>query len=144
MVSPIPLKPRSVKAGWTAEQHGLWTRVDDLWKMLQEKDLGAINEAIHPGYTGWVTGEATVHSRKEGLESADPSAPDIVDYKLHPVAVSVFEERTGVAHYRYEATIREGMQLPVVITGRWTEIYVRSAGNEWQLASVSGGPDGER
>lgn len=125
------------------EQRTLWERVDELWRMTQTGNLCPIQQALHPDYTGWVTGQRFVHDRQDGIDSVGPSAPPVTDYKLFPLAVTVFDHLVGVVHYRYEATLQEQEHRATGVAGRWTEVYMKKSG-EWIMVSVSGGPDGER
>lgn len=127
----------------TGEQAGLWAQVVALWDMAVRRDVVAIAKALHPAYSGWVTGTQKPHDIDAALASVGPSSPSIRRYALTPLHVAVFDGIAGVAHYTYEAEVEVGADDMKTITGRWTEMYLRK-NDAWQMVSVSGGPDGQR
>lgn len=128
------------------EQRRLWQQVEQLWELTRESstaapDLTAMRQAIHPAYRGWVDGRQATHDRDAAVRSI-ADAPPVHDYTLEPLGVTVYEGRTGVAHYAYTAQVRDrDTGSLATVRGRWTEVYVKRNGR-WLLASVSGGPDG--
>lgn len=127
----------------TEEQERLWARVNALWRMSVTRDAALVSEALHPDYTGWVTGQARPHGRDAAIASVGPSSPRVLSYELQPLSISVFDGMAGVVHYTYAAEIESGANASRTIAGRWSEMYLRKNG-EWTMISVSGGPDGER
>ncbi len=108
------------------------------------RDMDRIGPALHPDYTGWVTGTEAPHDRKAAVASVGPSSPRLIAYELTPLAVRVFEGRAGVVHYSYVAHVESESDAAKPIGGRWTEVYLRNDAGEWIMIAVSGGPDGER
>lgn len=127
----------------TDEQERLWARVNALWRMSVTRDTALVGEALHPNYTGWVTGQARPHGRDAAIASVGPSSPRILSYELQPLSIAVFDGMAGVVHYNYVAEVESGANLSKTVSGRWSEVYLRHNG-EWIMISVSGGPDGER
>jgi len=127
----------------TSEQAGLWTRVVALWDMAVRRDTHSITAALHPDYSGWVTGTDHPHDVHAAIAAVGPSSPQIRRYDLKPLHVAIFDGVAGVAHYAYEAEVEAGEDHSQTIAGRWTEMYLRKNG-AWQMISVSGGPDGQR
>jgi hypothetical protein len=127
----------------TEEQRKLWSRVEALWKLTITRSTAAARDALHPQYTGWVTGQAHPHDREAAVASVDPSSPRVTGYELRPLAITVFDGIVGVVHYMYSADIDASSNGLKKISGRWTEVYLQRDG-EWLMIAVSGGPDGER
>nr|WP_295470389.1 nuclear transport factor 2 family protein [Mesorhizobium sp.] len=127
----------------TGEQAGLWAQVVALWDMAVRRDVISIANALHPAYSGWVTGNERPHDFQAAMASVGPPSPPIRRYDLTPLHVAVFDGVAGVAHYTYEAEVDSGGDRIQSIAGRWTEMYLRKNG-AWQMVSVSGGPDGQR
>jgi hypothetical protein len=127
----------------TAEQAGLWARVDVLWKLFVAQDTDTVAVALHPNYVGWVTGQPRPHNRDAAIASAGSSSPRVLSYELEPLGIAVFEGMAGVVHYTYVAQIDLDGTASRKVSGRWSEMYLRKNG-EWIMISVSGGPDGER
>lgn len=127
----------------TGEQAELWRQVVALWDMAVRRDVESIAAALHPDYSGWVTGTDHPHDFHAAIAAVGPSSPPIRRYELNPLQIAVFDGVAGVAHYTYEAEVEIGAAHTQSITGRWTEMYLRK-NDAWQMVSVSGGPDGQR
>ena len=124
------------------DRRALWARARGLWEMLLRRDEASIRVAIHPAYSGWVTGQPQPHGRDAALAAAADEAPRLRDFDLDPVGISIADGMAGIVHYRYAATLeRDGKAVSV--SGRWTEIYLCRDGI-WTMIGVSGGPDGQR
>ena len=121
----------------SSEQQGLWNRVEELWRLLQQRDIAAIRSAIHPQYSGWESGSLLPHDRDFALKVAETD-PKIVDFHLFPMHVEVYEGIVGVAHYTFEANVATPKGKAEKVSGRWTEVYVKKDG-AWLMISVSGG-----
>ncbi|ACG72798.1 hypothetical protein AnaeK_1569 [Anaeromyxobacter sp. K] len=123
-------------------QAQLWSRVDALWRLSSTHDVALVRDALHPSYTGWVTGLPGPHDKEAAVAAVGPSSPRVLSYGLTPLGITVFDGIVGVVHYRYTAEVEAGTGSTTV-NGRWTESYLRRNG-EWLMISVSGGPDGQR
>lgn len=128
----------------THEQRELWDRCLKLWELSRSPEAAPVRAALHPAYVGWVTGAEHTHDREAAVASVGPASPRVLDYELMPLAVEVFEGRTGVIHYRYHAQVASENAAAKAISGCWTEVYIRNDVGEWIMIAVSGGPDGER
>lgn len=127
----------------TDEQKELWLRVDALWKISMARETAPLHAGLHPGYTGWVTGQPQPHNREAAIASVGPSSPAVLSYRLQPLSINVFDGVVGVVHYSYVAEVKSEANVSKNVAGRWSEVYIRKNG-EWLMISVSGGPDGER
>lgn len=127
----------------TDEQKELWSRVDALWRISMTRETDPVYAALHPGYTGWVTGQPQPHDREAAVTSVGPSSPAVLNYKLRPLSIKVFDGLVGVVHYSYVAEMESSTNGLKTVAGRWSEVYLRKDG-QWLMISVSGGPDGER
>lgn len=128
----------------TAEARQLWRRVEELWGLSVARDEAGVRAALHPDYTGWVTGQPLPHDRDAAIRSVGPDAPRVLDYRLSPLAVRVFDGTAGVAHYSYAAEVETATGSSQQVAGRWSEVYLRGTDGLWLMVSVSGGPDGQR
>lgn len=126
--------------GLGPEQQELWQKVNELWEESRKRDAVSIRSSLHPKYLGWDMGRDHLHDREEAVRSATGSAPRIIWYQLHPLGVEVFENKVGIVHYCYSANLSAEKSGPLVITGKWTEVYLRQ-GDKWTMISVSGRPD---
>lgn len=126
------------------EQRQLWARCEELWKLSITREAGLVRAALHPNYTGWVTGAERPHDLEAAVASVGPSSPRVVACELTPLAVRVFEGRAGVIHYSYVAEVESERDATKAVGGRWTEVYLRNGAGEWIMIAVSGGPDGQR
>ena len=119
------------------EQQGLWDRVQELWRLLQQRDIAAIKAAIHPQYIGWEAGSLLPHNRDFALKAAETD-PKIVGFHLFPMSVEVYDRIVGVAHYAFEAEVATPKGKSEKVSGRWTEVYLKKD-NVWLMISVQGG-----
>jgi hypothetical protein len=124
----------------TLEQQVLWHHVEELWEMARERRAEAIRSAIHPRYAGWDMSHPEPHDREAAVQSVLGDAPELTDYRLTPLSVEIYEHLVGVVHYRYSATVEQDESTQSQVTGKWTEIYLKEAG-QWILIGVSGRPD---
>jgi hypothetical protein len=119
------------------EQQEVWGRVQELWRLLQRRDIAAIKTAIHPQYIGWEASSLLPHDRDFALKAVQTD-PKIVNFRLFPLSVEVYEGTVGVAHYTFEAEIAAPKGKTEKVSGRWTEVYLKKDGT-WLMISVSGG-----
>jgi hypothetical protein len=119
------------------EQKELWERVEELWRLLQRRDVAAMRAAIHPQYLGWEASSMLPHDRDFALKVAETD-PQIVDFHLFPMHVEVYDRLVGVAHYTFEANVAASKGKTEKVSGRWTEVYLKKD-NVWLMISVHGG-----
>jgi ribosomal protein S18 acetylase RimI-like enzyme len=124
----------------TADERRLWERVTALWAMSARGDDAGIADALHPDYAGWDPSMAAPHDREAAVRSAGAAAPRLLDHTLEPLSVRTYEGTSGVAHYRYAATVDAGGGAVRRVSGCWTEAYALSDGR-WRLVAVGGRPD---
>ena len=122
------------------EQRELWNRVCQLWEQSRGRDRTLIGAAIHPQYVGWDMSADLPHRKEAAIASVVGDAPELRDYKLSPHSIQVYDHVVGVVHYSYEATVQPSGAAPLVVTGKWTEVYLRQ-NNEWVMVAVSGRPN---
>lgn len=124
----------------SGEELTLWSRVIELWKCSMEQDVQTIDKAIHPNYTGWDNNSLVPHDRTYAIDSVTDNSVHLIEYKLHPLGVKVYEHRVGIVNYRYQARVQDRQENVRAIKGRWTEIYLQEEQN-WTLIGVHGGPE---
>jgi hypothetical protein len=125
------------------EEQLLWKRVNDLWALSLTRDPASIRPTLHPLYVGWDMSSPSPHDREFAVNSVVGETPPITHYELQPLSVRVYDNRVGVVHYRYAATVVPKDERPVEVTGGWTEVYLRES-QEWLMIAVSGRPDPQR
>ncbi|WP_186421155.1 nuclear transport factor 2 family protein [Bosea sp. CS1GBMeth4] len=125
------------------EERGLWARVEALWRLAAAQDRAGVVAALHPDFSGWVTGQPEPHDRAAAIASVGPSCPRVLSYELRPLGIAIFDGKVGVAHYTYVAEVESGVNGARTVSGRWSEVYLRQE-EQWAMISVSGGPDGQR
>lgn len=121
----------------TAEERILWNRVIELWKCSLNRDLNSINKAIHPNYIGWDNNSLVPHDRNDVIQSLSDKAVKLIEYKLHPLTISIYDKHVGIVNYRYNANIGDKQNNIRALKGRWTEIYLRK-NDDWILIGVHG------
>ncbi|MDM7998746.1 MAG: DUF4440 domain-containing protein [Dehalococcoidia bacterium] len=121
----------------SAEQQELWDSACNLWRLLQQRDIAAIQAAIHPQYIGWEAGSLLPHDRDFALKAA-ANDPVIVGCRLFPLSVQVYDSIVGVVHYTFEAEVATAKGKSEKVNGRWTEVYLKKDAS-WLLISAQGG-----
>jgi hypothetical protein len=111
-----------------------------LWEQSQSRDRVLIGASIHPQYVGWNMSAELPHGKEAAIASVGGDAPELRNYSLFPHSVQVYEHVVGVVHYSYQATVQPRGGAPLVVTGKWTEVYLRQS-NAWAMVAVSGRPD---
>jgi hypothetical protein len=119
------------------EQRELWSRVEELWRRAAAHDEPAIRAALHPSYSGWEFGKPKPHDKEYAVRSVVSGPISVLAYELMPLEIEICDAAVGVVHYLYRATIAPDR---AVVTGRWTEVYMKRDG-AWVMVTVSGGPD---
>jgi hypothetical protein len=121
----------------TTEERTLWQRVDELWRCSMEGNFSAIEKAIHPKYTGWDSKSVVPHDRNYALRSMTDQSAKLVDYRLFPLTITIYEHEVGIANYRYTASIKDLIGNIREIKGRWTEVFCKR-NDLWILIGVHG------
>lgn len=128
----------------TPAQQDLWRRVEELWQLAVKRDEAAVRAALHPRYTGWAADNSEPHDREFAVRSVLEEA-HILHYHLEPKSVEVYDDRVGIVHYLYAATVSLGDEesqedQPHEVLGRWTEVYLKQD-QVWIMVGVHGGPE---
>ncbi|HEY0824947.1 MAG TPA: nuclear transport factor 2 family protein [Ramlibacter sp.] len=123
----------------SAAQRELWAQACGLWEQSRGGDRAGIRARLHPDYVGWDLSADLPHDRDAAVASVTADAPALKDYELFPHSVQVYDDLVGVVHYSYRATVLPRAGAPLVVTGKWTEVYLRQ-GKEWTMVSVTGLP----
>lgn len=121
----------------TSEEQILWKRVDELWQCSLKGDFRVMKEAIHPQYTGWDATSIVPHDRNYAIKSVSDESARLVEYKLFPLRVTIYEDQVGIVNYRYSANIQDQQKNVRAIKGRWTEVFFKSK-ESWILLGVHG------
>lgn len=124
----------------TANERLLWNRVKELWNCSVDRDLNAIDRAIHPRYIGWDNNSIVPHDREFALRSVTDKKTKLIEYDLSPLGISVYDFQVGIVQYRYSAKIKDMKSNIRSIKGRWTEIYLKR-NKSWILIGVHGGSE---
>lgn len=123
----------------SAVERELWNQVVRLWELSRTRDRAHIVALIHPQYVGWDISAELPHDKDAALASVTDNPPVLRDYSLLPHSVRVYDQRVGVVHYSYRATVASPDAVPLTVAGKWTEVYLRVT-NEWTMIAVSGMP----
>ena len=96
-----------------------------------------MKEAIHPQYTGWDATSVVPHDRNYAIKSVSDKSARLVEYKLIPLKITIYEKQVGIVNYRYNANIQDQQKNVRAIKGRWTEVFFKSE-DSWILIGVHG------
>lgn len=126
----------------SAEQLGLWQRVNELWELSASKDAARIRESLHPAYVGWDMSTPLPHDRDAAVHSVTSDSPQLTSFDLEPLSIRVYDGSVGVVHYRYQAMVGPQSGRPVQVAGGWTEVYMKQH-DRWLMIAVSGRPNAQ-
>ena len=121
----------------TDQEQQLWQRVDELWQCSLKGDFRVMKEAIHPQYTGWDATSVVPHDRNYAIKSVSDKSARLIEYKLFPLKITIYENQVGIVNYRYNANIQDQQKNIRAIKGRWTEVFFKSE-DSWILIGVHG------
>lgn len=123
------------------EEQELWRRVNELWLMSLERSADKIRSALHPRYVGWDMNSPAPHGREAAIQSVlghYSDAPVLKGYQLRPLSIAVYDHVAGIVHYSYSATVTAEGADTFQVTGKWTEIYLKQAG-QWVISGSAEG-----
>jgi hypothetical protein len=128
-------------ATFSPEQRELWARVEYLWSVSLHRFPDEIRSSLHPQYVGWDMSSPLPHDREFAVQSVVGDSPIVTQYELKPLGVEVYDRLVGVVHYSYTANVVPRNSTSRVVTGKWTEVYLKQR-DTWIMLAVSGRPDG--
>jgi len=128
------------KKDLSVEEQVLWNLVGELWDCSMNRDFQTIKKYIHQNYRGWDSNMLLPHDRKYVIQSIADPAIHLLEYKLDPIGISVYDHLVGIVNYRYSAQISDQMKNIRAIKGRCTEVYLHR-NSKWMLIGVHGGSD---
>lgn len=108
--------------------------------MSLERSAEKIRSTLHPRYVGWDMNSPAPHGRDAAIQSVLGDSPVVKGYQLRPLSIEVYDHVAGIVHYTYSATVAPKGANSFRATGKWTEIYLKQAG-QWVMIGVSGRPD---
>ncbi|MGD8426011.1 MAG: DUF4440 domain-containing protein [Balneolaceae bacterium] len=129
-----------ITKGLSIEEQLLWKRVNELWQCSVDQDFDTIEKAIHPKYIGWDNDTLLPHNRSYLVRSITDNTHDLLEYKLYPLGITVYNKHVGIANYRFCAEISDTLKNVRAIKGRCTEIFIQQD-QDWILIGVHGGPE---
>ena len=126
---------------WSPDQQEIWKLEEAMWLKDTAHDLTWIDTYMRPDATSWgidtplPRNRASV-TRWDRYEFANST---VLEHELFPLSITVAGD-VAVVHYRYQMAIENYKKERETVTGRYSDVLVRSAGR-WLLLSVVGGDD---
>ena len=126
---------------WTVEQQELWRLEEQQWKMAAAKDLTWIETMVHPSAVVWGNEFPAPQNRTSlsrwGRYSVQNTTT--LEQELFPIAIQITGS-VAVVHYRYRVAQENAKKEREIVTGRYTDVFIRD-GNRWLFITWAGGDD---
>jgi hypothetical protein len=131
----------AVAQTWTPEQQEIWRLEDQQWKMSAAKDPSWIDTMVHANLSYWDAGEAMPQNKASLTRWSryDYANNTVLEQELFPISL-VITDNAAVAHYRYRRAVENSRKERRIVTGRYTDVFIKD-GSRWLFLTWSGGDD---
>ena len=126
---------------WSADQQEIWKIEQAMWAMDSAHDLKWIDTYVHLDSTSWGIDKPVPRNRASiaRWDKYDYDNYKVLEYELFPLSITVVGD-VAVVHYRYQTATENYKKERETVTGRYSDVLVKSAGR-WLLLSAIGGDD---
>jgi len=131
----------AVAQTWTAEQQEIWRLEEQQWKMSAAKDLTWIETMVHPNISYWDVDFPAPQNRASLSRWVKYSSANstVLEQEIFPISVTI-TGNVAVAQYCYRTAIENYKKEREVVTGRWTDVFLKEGGR-WLFIAWAGGDD---
>ncbi len=124
-----------------SDDSAVWSVIERAWRAEREGDTRWIEELLSADFVGWSLDSPAPRDKSStrlwtGFTSRHSK---MLEYELYPLSIIVHGD-TAVAHYLYSSAMQTKGEPLETVTGRFTDVLVRSA-DGWRFLSWHGGPD---
>jgi hypothetical protein len=126
---------------WDAGQQEIWRLEEEQWRMAAAKDLSWVETMVHPNASVWGNIWPGPQNKKSISRWAKYEAEDatVLEQELFPISLTITGD-IAVAHYRYRVAREDTKKEREVMTGRYTDVFVKEGGR-WLFITWAGGDD---
>jgi ketosteroid isomerase-like protein len=126
---------------WTPDQQEIWKLEDAMWLRDTAHDLTWIDTYLHPDATSWGIDTPVPRNRASVTrwDKYEYASSTVLEHELFPLSITITGD-VAVVHYRYQMAIENYKKEREIVTGRYSDVLIKSAGR-WLLLTVIGGDD---
>jgi ketosteroid isomerase-like protein len=131
----------AVAQTWTPEQQEIWRLEDQQWKLGAAKDLSWIDTMVHPNISYWDV-DMPAPQNKASLSrwaKYNNTNTTTLEQELYPISVTI-TGNVAVAQYRYRVASENFKKEREIVTGRYTDVFIKDGG-KWLFIAWAGGAD---
>lgn len=143
----VPLLPAASAqdngAPRVADEAAVWSIVERAWRGERDNDSDWVDDLLSPAFVGWSTASPAPRDRASTRQWNNFASKQqkLIEYELYPLSIVVHGD-TAVAHYLFASARQDRGQPVESITGRYTDVLVRTA-DGWRFLARHGGADGD-
>ena len=124
-----------------SDDSAVWSVIERAWRAEREGNTRWIETLLSADFVGW-TNDAPAPRDKASTrlwETFNAKQVNLLEYELYPLSIIV-HGATAIAHYLYSSAIQPRGQDVESVSGRFTDVLVRSA-DGWKFLAWHGGDD---
>ena len=124
-----------------SDDSAVWSVIERAWRAEREGNTRWIETLLSADFVGW-TNDAPAPRDKASTrlwETFNAKQVNLLEYELYPLSIIVHGD-TAIAHYLYSSAIQPRGQDVESVSGRFTDVLVRSA-DGWKFLAWHGGDD---
>jgi hypothetical protein len=129
MISANPM------ARWSPEQLEVWSRVQDRWKSLFQKDSKGAMASLHPRiehWDPWAELPINKNTGSEFLTQKLETAGQLLYYHLQPASIQIFGDNNVAVVLYISLALFGSKPAPVRSSSRQTDTWLKQEG-EWVM-----------
>ena len=119
----------------------VWTTVEAQWNAQQKGDGKWPDIYLADDFSGWGTSSPSPRSKSSTRmwDRFNTKVSEMLVHELYPLSIVVTGD-TGVAHYLYSSASQDKDGKITTVSGRYTDILIRTA-DGWKFIAWHGGDD---
>ena len=124
-----------------SDDSAVWSVIERAWRAEREGNTRWIETLLSADFVGW-TNDAPAPRDKASTrlwETFNSKQVNLLEYELYPLSIIVHGD-TAIAHYLYSSAIQPRGQDVESVSGRFTDVLVRST-DGWKFLAWHGGDD---
>ena len=124
-----------------SDDSAVWSVIERAWRAEREGNTRWIETLLSADFVGW-TNDAPAPRDKASTrlwETFNSKQVNLLEYELYPLSIIVHGD-TAIAHYLYSSAVQPRGQDVESVSGRFTDVLVRSA-DGWKFLAWHGGDE---
>ncbi len=138
---PAHAQDQETPAPRVADDAAVWSVIERAWRSERENDSDWVNELLSADFVGWSHDSPAPRDKSSTRQWTQYNSKQdkLLEYELYPLSIVVHGD-TAIAHYLFASVMQIRGESPRQLTGRYTDVLVRTA-NGWRFLAWHGGPD---